>query len=172
MSRTDPSNGAAPAAPAMRTDVMLRLVTGIAAALLLGAAPAATVDDLGWMAGVWIEEAIEGAGGRWTEEYWTLPRGGVMLGASRSGREGNLREFEFLRLQAGPDGGVSYLAQPGGGAPVAFRLVRHDAASAIFENPAHDYPQRIVYTREGDTLTATISLIDGSKARRWVYRRR
>ena len=39
---------------------------------------------------------------------------------------------------------------------VAFRLVRHDAASAIFENPAHDYPQRIVYTREGDTLTAEV----------------
>ena len=98
--------------------------------------------------------------------------GGVMLGASRSGRGEDLREFEFLRLHGGADGGVSYLAQPGGGAPVAFRLVRHDAASAIFENPAHDYPQRITYAREGDTLTATISLIDGSNARRWVYTRR
>ena len=61
---------------------------------------------------------------------------------------------------------------PQGGAPVAFALVRHDTASATFENPAHDYPQRIVYARDGDTLTATISAIDGSKPRSWSYRRR
>ena len=173
MSRTDLSNDAAPAAPAMRKDVMLRLVTGIAAALLLtGAAPAATVDDLGWMAGTWIEETIEGTGGRWTEEYWTIPRGGVMLGASRSGRGAALGEFEFLRLQVGEDGVVAYVAQPGGGTPVAFRLADHDAMSATFENAAHDYPQRIRYRRDGDVMTATISAIDGSKARSWVYRRR
>lgn len=147
---------------------MKGLFATLSALLLAAATPAATVDDLGWMAGSWIEERD----GRWTEEYWAVPRGGVMLGASRSGRDGSLREFEFLRLQAGADGVVSYLAQPGGGAPVAFRLVRRDAASATFENAAHDYPQRITYAREGDTLTATISLIDGSRARRWVYTRR
>ena len=151
---------------------MTGLFAGLSALLLAAAAPAATVDDLGWMAGSWIEEGGEDSGGRWTEEYWTVPRGGVMLGASRSGRGGSLGEFEFLRLQAGADGAVSYLAQPGGGAPVAFRLAARDATSATFENAAHDYPQRITYARAGDTLTATISLIDGSKARRWVYRRR
>ena len=151
---------------------MKRMMLALSALLLVGATPAATVDDLAWMAGNWSQDASGEAGDRWTEEYWTIPRGGVMLGASRSGRGAALREFEFLRLQAGADGTVSYLAQPGGGAPVAFRLARHDAASAIFENPAHDYPQRITYARDGDTLTATISLLDGSKARRWVYTRR
>ena len=57
-------------------------------------------------------------------------------------------------------------------ADLVFRLVAREAASATFENAAHDYPQRITYARDGDTLTATISLLDGSKARRWVYRRR
>lgn len=151
---------------------MKGLFATLSALLLAAATPAATVDDLGWMAGSWIEDGSADTGGRWTEEYWTLPRGGVMLGASRSGRGELLGEFEFLRLQADADGGVSYLAQPGGGAPVAFRLARRDAASATFENPAHDYPQRIAYARDGDTLTATISLLDGSKARRWVYTRR
>ena len=55
---------------------------------------------------------------------------------------------------------------------MTFALVRHDGTSATFENAAHDYPQRIAYARDGDTLTATISAIDGSKARRWTYRRR
>lgn len=136
--------------------------------MLVAAAPAAKVDDLAWLTGQWISETDD----RWTEESWTGPRGGVMLGHSRSGRGNALREFEFLRIAAGADGAPTYIAQPGGGAPVAFALVRHDTASATFENPAHDYPQRIHYARDGDTLTATISRIDGSRPMRWTYRRR
>ena len=139
-----------------------------AAAMLVAASPAATVDDLGWLAGQWTSEGD----GRWTEESWSAPRGGMMIGYSRAGRDDGLREFEFLRIAAGEDGGLAYLAQPQGQAPVAFRLVRRDAASATFENGAHDYPQRIAYARSGDTLTATISAIDGSKARSWTYNRR
>ena len=139
-----------------------------AAAMLVAASPAATVDDLGWLAGQWTSETGE----RWTEESWTAPRGGVMLGHSRSGRGDSLREFEFLRVQAGADGVPAYIAQPDGRVPVAFALVRRDATSATFENAAHDYPQRITYARDGDTLTATISLIDGSKPMRWTFRRR
>lgn len=146
----------------------MKLVLAGLSALLLAAAAPAKVDDLAWMAGSWVQESD----GRWTEEYWTLPRGGVMLGASRSGRDGALREFEFLRLQAGEDGAVSYFAQPGGRPPVAFRLAQHGAMSATFENPAHDYPQRLRYERKGDVMTATISKIDGSQPMRWTYRRR
>lgn len=136
--------------------------------LLVAASPAAKVDDLGWLAGQWVREADD----RWTEESWTPPRGGVMLGHSRSGRGDSLREFEFLRVQAGADGVPAYVAQPGGGAPVVFPLVGRDATSATFENAAHDYPQRIHYARDGDAMTATISLIDGSKPMRWTFRRR
>ncbi len=150
----------------------MKIILATLSALLLAAAPPAPAsargDDLSWMAGSWVQEKD----GRWTEEYWSLPRGGVMLGASRSGRDGALREFEFLRVQADADGAIAYIAQPGGGAPVAFPLVQHDGASATFENAAHDYPQRIRYVREGERLTATISRIDGSGARNWVYMRR
>jgi len=146
----------------------MRIMAAALAALLIAASPAATVADLAWLAGDWVSEAD----GRWTEESWTAPRGGVMLGHSRSGRGDSLREFEFIRIAAGDDGALAYIAMPQGGAPVAFRLVRHDKASATFENAAHDYPQRIAYARSGDTLTATISAIDGSKARSWTYRRR
>jgi hypothetical protein len=146
----------------------MRMMAAVLALLLVAASPAATVDDLGWLAGDWVSEAD----GRWTEESWTAPRGAMMIGHSRSGRGDVLREFEFLRIGRGEDGAVAYTAMPQGGAPVAFALVRHDKASATFENAAHDYPQRIAYARAGDTLTATISAIDGSKARSWTYRRR
>ena len=146
----------------------MRMMAAGLALLLVAASPAVRVDDLGWLAGDWVSEAD----GRWTEEGWASPRGGVMLGYSRSGRGEALREFEFIRIAAGADGALAYIAMPQGGAPVAFALVRHDKTSATFENAAHDYPQRIAYARSGDTLTATISAIDGSKARSWTYRRR
>ena len=146
----------------------MRMMAAALSLLLVAASPAATVADLGWLAGDWVSEADA----RWTEESWAPPRGGVMLGYSRSGRGDALREFEFIRIAAGADGALAYIAMPQGGAPVAFRLVRHDKTSATFENAAHDYPQRIAYARAGDTLTATISAIDGSKPRRWTYRRR
>jgi hypothetical protein len=152
---------------------MKRIWALVLAALLIAAAAPASVDELAWMAGSWIEEKPDQGGGvRWTEEYWTVPRGGVMLGTSRAGRGEALREFEFLHVQAGTDGSLAYIARPQGGAPVAFRLTQRDAMSVTFENAAHDYPQRIRYARTGDVMTATISAIDGSKARSWVYRRR
>ncbi len=138
------------------------------AMLLSAASPATGVEDLGWLAGDWASEAD----GRWTEERWAPPRGGVMIGHSRSGRGDVLREFEFIRIVRGDDGVLAYIAQPQGGTPVAFALTKSDKARATFENAAHDYPQRVEYVRDGDTLTATISAIDGSKARRWTYRRR
>ncbi len=147
---------------------MKAILAMAAAAVLAAASPAATVDDLAWLAGHWSREEGE----RWTEESWTPPRGGVMLGHSRSGRGDRLREFEFLRVQAGADGVPAYIAQPSGLEPVVFPLVGRDGTSATFENPAHDYPQRITYARDGDTLTATISLIDGSKPIHWTFRRR
>lgn len=140
-----------------------------AAAALVSAAPlCAAVDDLAWMAGEWTADAD----GKWTEERWSTPCGGIMLGTSRSVKDGAVREFEFVRVEDGKDGAPAYIAQPGGGAPVAFRLVKSEAASATFENPGHDYPQRIVYARNGDALTATISAIDGSNAMSWTLSRR
>jgi hypothetical protein len=146
----------------------MKRMIGAALALLLMAqsAPRATVADLGWMRGHWV--TADGA----TEEDWTAPRGGVMLGTGRTIAGGALREYEFLRLQAGADGVPIYWASPNGVPPVGFRLTRPGPASATFDNPGHDYPQRIVYRRRGAALVATISAIDDSRATSWTYRRR
>ncbi len=141
----------------------------IAAAALIGAAQGpAGQNDLCWISGRWQTETR----GRWTEEVWAEPRGGMLIGFSRSGEGDRVGEFEFLRIQAGADGVPVYIAQPGGRAPVAFRLTAASGTGATFENPAHDYPQRIVYRRDGETLVATISAIDGANAMQWTYRRR
>lgn len=149
---------------------MKRLFVAVLALLLMAqAAPPARVSDLAWMSGRWETQAAQG---RWTEEVWSAPRGGMMLGFSRSGANEAIREFEFLRVAAGADGVPAYLAQPGGGPAVAFRLTAHSRTSATFDNPGHDFPQRIRYVRTGNMMVATISALDGSNAMSWTYRRR
>ena len=142
---------------------------GLALLLMAQAAPPARVADLAWMSGRWETQTAQD---RWTEEAWSAPRAGVMLGYSRSGAGAAMREFEFLRVEASADGAPAYLAQPGGGTAVAFRLAAHGRTSATFENPGHDFPQRIGYVRTGNAMVATISALDGSNAMSWTYRRR
>ena len=118
--------------------------------------PAASVPDpltdLAWMAGRWTgeEEGVK------MEEYWTEPGGGVMVGLHRDVFPDGKVFFEFLILEA-RENGMVYLAQPKGNPPTEFRLTEHGPDRAVFENPAHDFPQRITYRLDGRRLCAEIS---------------
>src|SRR3712207_4971916 len=126
------------------------------------------VADLAWMSGRW--ESVSGE--EWTEETWSEPRAGVMMGFSRSGSGETMGEWEFVRLAAGEGGVPTYFVSPDGRPAVAFRLVRSEGTEATFENPAHDFPQRIRYRRTGETMVATVSALDGGNAISWTFRRR
>lgn len=145
------------------------MIAAALAALLLTAQPApqTRVSDLAWMNGRWLT----GENGRWTEEIWSGPRGGTLMGFSWSGEGAAIDAYEYIRVQPGEDDEIIYLAQPNGGAGVGFYLVRAEGMTATFENPDHDFPQRIRYARDGDTMVATISKMDGSNAISWTYRR-
>ena len=141
----------------------------LACALLVAASPAERqADDLAWLAGTWVAEK----NGRWTEERWTPPRGGVMLGTTLTGRAGKASGFEFMRIAPDSEGKLAFWGSPDGRPAVPFRLVQLSGRAATFENPKHDFPTRITYWRRGDTLTATISGPGGVKAESWSYRRR
>lgn len=119
-----------------------------------------------WLAGRWC--SADGPRGQ-TCEVWQNAAGGVMLGTSQTVKGGKTVGFEFLRIAMDGDTAV-YLPQPGGKPPVAFRAAA-GGEGVTFVNATHDYPQRIHYRRLGDTLTAEISLADGSKAIRWSFTR-
>lgn len=149
-------------------------ITELMGAALLVAVQAAGEPQLpGWMAGCWEQRT----GDRWTEECWTSPRGGLMLGSSRSGRGDRVLEWESLRIQRDSEAGggrivpLAYLASPGGRGWTAFVWSPSPEPGVTFLNAAHDYPQRIRYWREGEALVAEISLADGSRPRRWRFRR-
>lgn len=129
----------------------------------------AGVDDLAWMAGHWEMRGES----RHVEEVWLAPEGRMLLGMGRTVRDGRAAAFEFLRIEARADG-VFYVASPGGAPPTDFRLVTSEGTRAVFENPAHDFPQRIEYRLDGEALVARISAMDASAgpASEWRWTRR
>ena len=113
-----------------------------------------TIESLGWLAGCW-----EGTytNGRTVSEQWMKPLGGVMMGMSRTVRNGKTIAFEHVRLEQSEDGSVRYVANPSGQKEAAFALVKLEGTKAVFENPSHDYPQRIIYQLlSSDSLVARI----------------
>ena len=72
-------------------------------------------------------------------------------------RPGRADFVEALALIAmGND--VFYLARPPqNSGPVAFRLTEASDEHAVFENPAHDFPQKLHYRRNGDVLRIEVS---------------
>jgi hypothetical protein len=151
---------------------MTRLISFVlgAGSLVLtasGTSAGGTAKLPGWMAGAWHEEKA----GSWTEEYWSGDRAGQMLGMSRSARNGKLASWEAMRIESDPKDHVALVASPEGGRSTRFALTSASANAVVFANPAHDYPQKISYRREGVRLIAEISMMDGSKAMRWTYER-
>lgn len=145
------------------------MILGLATLLAASPLAAATTPELpGWMEGAWEQAGPEG---RWADEYWTPPRGGIMVGAARIGKGDALGVFEHTRIVRKPDGTIAFFAQPFGRAAAEFPMVAAGERMIEFANPAHDYPQRIRYWREGNRLKARISLMDGSKAADWDYGR-
>lgn len=139
-------------------------------ALLLFAAPlgaqSAARSLPEWMAGTWMTED----GASWSDEVWTDARGGLMLGIARNGFGPRLDSWELAQIRQKPDGTISFLAQPHGKPVSEFPMVLVSEEAIEFANPAHDYPQRIRYWRQGKLLMAEISKIDGSQSMRWNYR--
>ncbi|MBA3676889.1 MAG: hypothetical protein H0W74_05730 [Sphingosinicella sp.] len=137
------------------------------AGFLAAAAPAPQVGDLGWLAGAWVSENDEG----WVEEQWTDARGGTMLGTNRSGKGEKATGYEYMRIAADDRGAIQFWGSPSGAPPVAFPLVSIKDREATFENPAHDYPTRIVYRLEKDVLVGTVSGPEGKNPLSWTFKR-
>lgn len=126
---------------------------GLALSLLVTAcssvaaqSPARALPD--WIGGYWLSCASDGE----TVESWISDGRATLLGSNLSGGG-----YEFLRIGANEAGQVVYYSMPGGRAPpTEFMMTSNVGQRAVFENPAHDFPKRIIYTRTGDVLVARI----------------
>ena len=104
-----------------------------------------TVDRLAWLSGCWASD--EGSAG--SEEHWMQPSGGTMLGMNRTVRHGETVAFEFMRIYENEQNSLTLMASPSQQASASFQLSSIGPSEVVFENPDHDFPQKIIYRLVG-----------------------
>jgi hypothetical protein len=128
---------------------------GLAITLLVAwsssATPAPLPIDASWLMGSWCAATPHET----LVETW-MPRGDVLFGVSVTTRAGKVIGFEFLRI-ASLASTPEYIAQPDGRPPTTFKLTDSGPLYLRFENPDHDFPQRIEYRLQGTKLEAKVS---------------
>jgi len=121
-----------------------------------------TITALAWLAGCWDGSG----GGREYVEQWMKPSGQTMLGMSRTVANGKTVAYEFVKIHE-QNGDVFYTAKPSGQAEASFKLIKYANQEAVFENPQHDFPQRVIYKLEKDgALAAAIEGMSKGKLKK------
>lgn len=116
--------------------------------------PVTDIEDFGGMAGCW--ERKDDAKKLLITEQWMKPAGTSIIGMSRTVRDGRTVEFEYMRVEKRTDG-IYFVAKPSvNKGETAFRLKSSTLNEVVFENPEHDFPQRIMYKLEGAKMTGRI----------------
>ncbi len=119
--------------------------------------------DLSWLGGCWEMNVAEK--NLLISEQWMKPLGGMMVGAGRTVKAGKAVAFEYLRIVEDADG-IFYIAKPTANKEeTRFKLIKSLPGEVVFENPTHDFPQRVIYRLSGDKLDARIEGTTNGKFR-------
>jgi hypothetical protein len=148
----------------------MRVLVLAAAGLAAGAcaAHASPPSDLSWMSGYWLR--CEGS--EQVSETWSDVRAGTLLGTSFTLSNGRV-SWEQARIAKSDAGVLTFFVQPSGQPAAEFPLNAEKSSERrlVFENLAHDFPQRVIYARDGDRLTGRIEgVMEGrEQAMDWAY---
>ena len=132
-----------------------------------------SLTQLAWLDGCWRGEVNQ----REFREHWMPLRGGLLLGMSHTVMAGKSLGYEFLRIEARPDG-VFYVAAPSGAKEDVYKFSGKtlDATADrnmeiyTFENPALEFPRRIIYRRgSGGWLYAHVEGVVKGADRQVIY---
>jgi hypothetical protein len=108
-----------------------------------------------WLQGCWEMSSPQ----RTVEEHWMSPRGKTMIGSGRTVRGDQLVEYELVILRE-QDDRLAYEAHPSGQPSAVFLSKTIGDSMVVFENPEHDFPQRVGYQR--DRPDALLAWIEGT----------
>lgn len=128
----------------------------------------ARVEQVAWLAGCW--QYVSGE--RTVEEQWMAPRGHTMISTGRTTQGETLAEYELVLIRE-DRGQLAYESHPSGQPSAVFLSRQVGENEVLFENLQHDFPQRIGYRRDGDSLHAWIEGLRNGQTRRvqFPYRR-
>jgi hypothetical protein len=117
-----------------------------------------------WLLGRWENNSAEGN----MSETWTSENDSVMIGSAFVVAANDTVFAESMTLEQQKGQLTFIVSVPGQNdeKPVAFGLTKSSDDQLVFENPKHDFPNKIIYRKFGnDSLVAEISGIrDGKKA--------
>lgn len=102
------------------------------------------LQKLAWLGGYWETRQNEYV----VTEQWMLPEGDAMFAVNRTIKGGKTITHEYMRIQRETDGRIFLYILPAGQEEVAFKLISFGEKEAVFENPLHDFPQRVSYSME------------------------
>jgi len=137
--------------------VALGVLIAMTASTLSNASQKDGIERLEWISGCWVLDD----GKERTEETWMKPAGQSMLGMSRTVAGGKTVFTEHIQIREA-NGQIAYIVALGMGAkPTVFKLVKSSDNEVVFENPEHDFPQRIIYRRE--SAEALFARIEGAE---------
>jgi hypothetical protein len=111
----------------------------------------ASVEQVEWLTGCW--QYVNGD--RVVEEQWMAPRGHTMISTGRTTERDRLAEYELVLIRE-QNGQLAYESHPSGQPSAVFLSRRVGENEVLFENLQHDFPQRIGYRRDGNSLRAWI----------------
>jgi hypothetical protein len=139
----------------MRTLCTLIFLPSLVAVHAQVPADATTLDLPDLMVGTW-----EGPlGDALYREEWVQVTEGTYEGSASMVQDGKVINEEHMRLTFLADHWV-FMASTGGGRITSFVRKEEKDGVWIFENKEHDFPQRIGYQVQGDTLRAYIAKVD------------
>ena len=106
------------------------------------------LEDLKWLSGCWKD----GKDARKESfEQWTKPVGNAMLGIGATlSKDNKISSYEYMRIEAKDNGDLVFTAKPSDKNETSFTLTSSEEKSLVFENPQHDFPQRVIYRRKAD----------------------
>ena len=121
-----------------------------------------SLGSLAWLEGDWLRQTKQGE----ATESWKTVSEDTMEGVAWVTSGDSSRITEYLRLERFGEE-IFFTAKPGQNPfPTAFLMIECGEQRAVFENTGHDFPQRIIYTRnEEGGLTVRIEGAEDGEAR-------
>ena len=152
---------------------VLAVVAGLAAIAHAQSAPKTPpppLSAISFMSGCWRGPSANGAT---IEEQYPESADNLVIGMTRYVRGNRVVMFEFTTIER-TDSSFMMIPRPRGNKSDAFPLKEVTDARAVWENLAHDFPQRIIYARGTDgSLVARIEgdTPQGPRHSEWTMRR-
>lgn len=126
------------------------------------------LDKAKWLLGDWEHTIPEG---RFTES-WEQANDSVYAGKSFFIAEKDTTFAEYIQLTE-DNGKLKYIVSvkgQNGEEPVAFTLTQASDSQLVFENPQHDFPDKIIYRKiSADSVVAEISGLQNGRPSAEVF---